>query len=110
MSESTRAEFVGGFWRQPSPAAIEHNWFNVTTWAEQDWKAALFRYWQELYESRNDPAKTAEANARITAARRHYRERVLSWYRELLLPMELGSCVPDRVAELLAEEWDEATR
>lgn len=88
----------------------EHNWFNVTTWADRDWNAALEVYWNEMRTARSYPALEAKARARLDVARADYRHRVLSWYRKLLLPMRPGDAVPNRVAELLAEEWDEATR
>jgi hypothetical protein len=51
-----------------------------------------------------------QAEHDISWARAEYRNFVLGWYRKLLLPMQVGDCVPNRVAELLAEEWDEATK
>jgi hypothetical protein len=88
---------------------LEHNWYNVTTWAERDWRDAQACYWEDLHRYRGDPRALAVVHERIAAQRKSYRDRVLSWYRKLHLPMKLGDAVPNRVAELLAEEWDIAT-
>lgn len=84
----------------------QFNWFNVTTWADRDWKAAVDAYWQERYEGRHDPRKIEAAEARIHHARVGYRGRVLSWYFKLCTPMQIDECTPACVAELLAEAWD----
>lgn len=88
-------------------SAVEHNWFNVTTWALRDWKAALETYYKEIHTARSTIFE-ARVEDRIRQARAEYRHRVLSWYRKLCLPMKVGEEVPDEVAVLLAEEWDEA--
>lgn len=96
-----------------TPPHLEHNWYNVTTWADRDWKAAQTRYYDELckvdgyskYEARR-----RSAHAGLMIARANYRRRVLSWYWKLCTPMQTDECVPNMVAELLAEEWDLRTR
>lgn len=97
-------------WVEHLPADKQYSWYNVTSWAEADWQVAVATYYKETWEGRDDPRKIEAANERVRWARRHYRERVLGWYRKLLLPIVPGECVPDTVAELLAEEWDERTK
>jgi hypothetical protein len=46
----------------------------------------------------------------VENARRTYREWILGWYWALLAPVQPGSVVPDEVALLLAEDWDERTK
>jgi hypothetical protein len=96
-------------WDDRFPADKQFSWYNVTTWAERDWNAALKEYWSS-YKNDYDTDRFDSAKRTLAIAREDYRRRVLSWYRKLCLPMEPGDCVPTRVAELLAEEWDEATR
>jgi hypothetical protein len=95
--------------REASGAAVsevEHNWFNVTTWADRDWKASQVECLRRMSEAKHDPAKIEFAKRCLIAHREDYRRRVLSWYRKLCLPMQIGDAVPNRVAELLAEAWD----
>jgi len=101
-----RAEFIGGRWVHPSEAETAFSWFNVTTWADHDWKKALNAYWTMRHECRYDTHRLDEANRFIKNAREDYRARVLSWHFRLNVPMQLGECVPSTVAELIAEAWD----
>ncbi len=92
-------------------AATEHSWFNVTTWAERDWQAAQAEYYRARFAPRDywrasPPPDEPELRRRLEAARADYRRRVLTWYRKLCLPMQIGECTPNRVAEMIAEAWD----
>lgn len=90
--------------------AYEQNWYTVTVSADRRWEEALQRYWEALHKWRGHTRHVEQAEHDISWARAEYRNFVLGWYRKLLLPMQVGDCVPNRVAELLAEEWDEATK
>lgn len=87
----------------------EYSWFNVTTWAQRDWDHAQSEFWKNWRKNRGTRFEE-QAHANLEIARAEYRHRILSWYRKLLLPMRLGDAVPNKVAELLAEEWDERTK
>lgn len=66
------------------------NWVEVTTNARRNYEAAL-----------------KHGNAQVyIVARAEYRHQILSWYFALLVPMRIGTVVPDEVALLLAEQWD----
>lgn len=91
-------------------AAVEHNWFTVTTWADRDWKAALARCMPTAINPGEHPLRREQAKAELKRAREDYRRHVLSWYWKLCTPMRPGECVPNEVAALLAEEWDEETK
>lgn len=94
---------------------LVYNWYNVTTLADRDWRAALAHYWNERGHHRgalwapNTDWRQARVEAQIAVARCDYRGRVLTWYWTLCLPLALGSGTPNSVAELLAEEWDIST-
>jgi hypothetical protein len=93
-------------WDPRVPADKQFSWYNVTTWADRDWWAAVDAYYRETAEARGDRKKMDAANARVTYARADYRGRVLSWYFKLCTPIVPGECTPNMVAELLAEAWD----
>lgn len=84
-------------------------WFSVTTEGEKRWQAAFDRYWDEMAKVRGYPPGEQAAWQRLMRARTEFREWILGWYRKLLLPMDLGDVVPNTVADLIAEEWDERT-
>lgn len=97
-------------WNPPYPKDREPNWYERSCWAERDWQAALERFWDDLEAQRRRGVSYEDAKERVgsqlSIARTEYRRRVLGWYRKLCLPMEPGDCVPNTVAELLAEEED----
>jgi hypothetical protein len=89
-----------------------NEWAIHTTNALRGWHTALARFEDDMRQmpmGASDSRRVA-ALQRLTAARAEYRHLVLSWYWKLLTPMEIGACVPDEVATLLAEEWDAKTR
>ncbi len=94
--------------------SFEHTWFSATTMARRSWDAAQERYWNMV--SMDSMRGTAPENARrahwdvLVVARDWYRHCVLGWFWRLVAPIKLDECVPDEVAELLAEDWDERTR
>jgi hypothetical protein len=89
---------------------IVQNWYNVTSWALRDWRAALKHFDEEYYARNATDAQRSRAVNYIVHARSNYRSRVLSWFWKLCAPIGIGECVPDEVATLLAEEWDLQTR
>lgn len=104
-------------WSPPHPTDREPSWFERSSWAEHDWNAALEHYWTErarigfpwrpdINAHRLSVELQALVDGDIHHARESYRRRVLGWYRKLCLPMQPGMCVPNRVAELMFEEWD----
>lgn len=84
----------------------EQNWFSVTTWALEDWRAAVRRYHEEMHKWRGYPEREVRARTDVMRARADYRQRVLSWFWRLCAPLQVGECVPSEVALLLAEDWD----
>lgn len=105
-------------WDPPYPKHREPGWFERSSWAERDWRAAQRAYWEERarigYPWRPDPSAhrcspehaQAVADENIRAARVAYRRRILGWYAALCLPLKPGEVVPNRVAELQWEQWD----
>lgn len=91
---------------------IVQNWFNVTTWADRDWKLAQACYWDTITAARawglDSHSLKVQQSARkvLDFARADYRHRIIGWYLKLCLPMQPGDRVPRSVAELLAEAWD----
>jgi hypothetical protein len=89
---------------------VVFSWFNVTTRALDAWRKAQRNYLDQMSRWRGYPDRERSIRGDLKGARDVYRHQVLSWYRQLLLPMQIGDVVPDEVATLLAEEWNEATR
>ncbi len=85
-------------------------WVAQTTNALQGWRDALARYWSDQCQFSGRDRGRRDIEREISQARTAYRNRILLAYRKLLLPMARGECVPDEVATLIAEEWDEETR
>lgn len=77
------------------------DWFTYTSNASQAWKEALC-YW----DSMNWHERETFGARYMQRARQAYRESVLLAFWVCVAPLEIGSCVPDEVATLLAEEWD----
>lgn len=90
------------------------NWFQATTNALDGWRNSCRQYEEEMYRIRGwerpESDDVALARARLRNARADYRRVVIGWYFKLLVPMDLGDVVPDEVALLLAEDWDERTK
>lgn len=93
-----------------SGRAIEPNWFSVTTLAVSDWNAAIKAHWDGFYAWRDDRDEYDRSLHRLALARAEYRRRVLGWFWKLVAPIGPGQCIPNEVAKLLAEQWDEDTR
>jgi hypothetical protein len=102
----------------PYPKHREPGWFERSSWADRDWTAALNAYWDARGRLGFPFRPNAEApvgsfertcaavQANLSDAREDYRRRILSWYRKLCLPLGPGCEVPNRVAELMFEQWD----
>lgn len=89
---------------------FRQDWVSVTTAALEDWRRAQEYVEKLIADRRGDPRGIASAYGMLANYRQSYRERILSWYFRLCVPMKLGACVPNEVAELIGEEWDLATR
>jgi hypothetical protein len=82
------------------------SWYTATTNAQAAWDGALDQYMPVAWDPGEHEYRREHAKAMLTMHRAQYRRSVLLAYRRFCLPMRLGECVPDAVAERLAESWD----
>lgn len=87
----------------PNPTR-DQEWFRVTHLFEHEREEALKRFLSG-YGKWRTPEDERRAKDAVGAALASYRERVLAAFWKLCVPLRPGECVPNRVAELLAEKY-----
>lgn len=79
-------------------------WVLHTEAADRQWKDAQRVYWADVADG------VRSSVPRLRAARTRYRAAILDGFWRFVAPITPGKCVPNSVAECMAEDWDECTQ